>query len=140
MGKDRVTAAPLGEPWSLGLAIAALDADERQDPRADRAHGLAADGDARLGDSLHECDHAMMSGISRVRSFWIWSLRTSLRFLRRRSCSWSCAGAPDSLWITSARSWCSISTSWRRMRIGTFSSSVSASSGPPAALLTEYSE
>jgi len=30
----------------------------------------------------------MMSGISRVRSLAIWSLRNSLRFFSRRSCSW----------------------------------------------------
>src|SRR6267143_624191 len=73
------------EAAALGFAVAALDADQRQHAGADRARCLAADGDAGLGDALDERDHAMMSGISRVRSLAIWSLRNSLRFFSRRS-------------------------------------------------------
>src|SRR2546426_2037183 len=107
--KDAVAEHAFREAPGLGFAVAALDADQRQHAGADRARCLAADGDARLGDALDERDHAMMSGISRVRSLAIWSLRNSLRFFSRRSCSWSWAGSPARRSITSSRSWCSIS-------------------------------
>src|SRR4029079_2089459 len=75
----------LAKAAGFRLGVAALHADQREDAASDRAHRLPGDRDLRPGDALHERDHAMMSGISRVRSLVIWSLRKSLRFFRRRS-------------------------------------------------------
>src|SRR5688500_6140917 len=70
----------------------------------------------------------MMSGIRRVRSRAIWSLSSSLRFFSRCSCSRSWLGSMASRSMTSSRSWCSISSAWRRCWICAFSSSESGSS------------
>jgi hypothetical protein len=37
----------------------------------------------RGAHALYQRDQAMMSGMRRARRRWIWSLRMSLRFLRR---------------------------------------------------------
>src|SRR5436305_1573443 len=71
------------QPRRLRLAVAALDADEGQDALADDADLLAADMHRGVANPLNERDQAMMSGISRARSRWIWSLSESLRFLSR---------------------------------------------------------
>src|SRR2546426_60341 len=97
----------------MGAEAAALDARQSLERLfhefQEQPLAFVGGGDAGLGDALDERDHAMMSGISRVRSLAIWSLRNSLRFFSRRSCSWSWAGSPASRSITSSRSWCSIS-------------------------------
>src|SRR5262249_55429233 len=86
VGKDAVAKHPLGEARGLGLAVVALDADEREDAGTDRGYAFAADRNGRLGDALDQRYQAMMSGMSRVRRRAIWSLSWSLRFLRRCSC------------------------------------------------------
>src|SRR5215471_13571766 len=50
----------------------------------------------------------MISGISWLSSLRIWSLRPSLRFLRRCSCNWSNGGFSSSRSMTSSRSRCSL--------------------------------
>ena len=87
IGEDPVTEDPLREALRLRFGIATLDANQREDAFADRGNVFATDGDLRPGDALNQTDQAMMLGMRRARSFWIWSLRTSLRFFRRRSCS-----------------------------------------------------
>jgi len=49
-----------GQAIGFRLGVAALDADQRQDPSADRSDGLAVDGDARLADALEQSDHAIV--------------------------------------------------------------------------------
>jgi len=60
VGEDAISDDPLGEARGLGLAIAALDADERHDSRPDRANDCAIDSDARLEHALYQSDHAIV--------------------------------------------------------------------------------
>src|SRR3954464_2691251 len=109
IGKDAVGEHALGKAARRIVGIAALHRDEREEAFADRRDFLLVHAHGGVGDPLDQRDQAMMSGISRARSFWIWSLRTSLRFFRRCSCSWSCLGSAARRLMTSSRSWCSIS-------------------------------
>src|SRR3990172_2431154 len=56
--EDPVAEHPLGEPFGLRLAVAALHADQREDAAPDGADDLPIDLDAGLGDALDECYHA----------------------------------------------------------------------------------
>jgi hypothetical protein len=57
VGEHAVTQQALGHARHLGVAVAGFDADQRQQPRADRSHRRAVDGDRRGGDALDQREH-----------------------------------------------------------------------------------
>src|SRR3546814_2621967 len=50
----------LRHPLHLRVTVARLDADQRQQPGADGAEGVAVDGDAGGGDALDEGEHGWL--------------------------------------------------------------------------------
>src|SRR5438105_4615690 len=68
VGENAVSEHTFGQPRGFGVAVAALHADQRYHAFADRAHSFAADGPARPGNAPTQREHAMLSGMSRVRS------------------------------------------------------------------------
>jgi len=67
VGEDAVADDALGEAPRLGIAVAPLHADERQESRSYGRYFGARDGDARVRHPLDQGDQATMSGISRAR-------------------------------------------------------------------------
>src|SRR3546814_20446067 len=74
----------LRHPLHLRVTVARLDADQRQQPGADGAEGVAVDGDAGGGDALAEGEHgwlALGAGRSEERSVgkeWVSTCRSRL--------------------------------------------------------------
>src|SRR3546814_7243709 len=59
----------------LHVTVARLDADQRQQPGADGAEGVAVDGDAGGGDALDEGEHWLVgTGNGGWSWSWSWSL------------------------------------------------------------------
>src|SRR3546814_18414239 len=57
VGEDPVAEQALRHPLHLHVTVARLDADQRQQPGADGAEGVAVDGVAGGGDALDEGEH-----------------------------------------------------------------------------------
>ena len=57
-GKDAVAEHLFHQPFGLRFAVAALDADQREDAAPDCADDAAIDLDARFGHALDQCNHA----------------------------------------------------------------------------------
>src|SRR5205085_12553266 len=87
VGEHAVGDDALGEPRRLGLAVAALDPDQRQHALADGGDLGALDLDRGARNALNQRAPAMMSGIRRARRRWIWSFSRSFLFFSRCSCS-----------------------------------------------------
>src|SRR3546814_10192285 len=74
----------LRHPLHLRVTVARLDADQRQQPGADGAEGVAVDGDAGGGDALDEGEHGWLglgAGRSEERSVgkeWVSTCRSRL--------------------------------------------------------------
>src|SRR3546814_15808913 len=60
VGEDPVAEQALRHPLHLRVTVAQLDADQRQQPGADGAEGVAVDGDAGGGDALDEGEHGWL--------------------------------------------------------------------------------
>jgi hypothetical protein len=67
VGEDAVGEHALGEALRFGFAVAALDADQREDALADDGDLGAVDAYRGAGNPLDQGDQAMMSGINRAR-------------------------------------------------------------------------
>jgi hypothetical protein len=67
VGEDAVGEHALGESRGFCLAVAALDADQREDALADGGDLGAVDAYRGAGNPLYQGDQAMMSGINRAR-------------------------------------------------------------------------